>query len=269
MADTLQFLWSGSLMAFLTAVLCGAAAYFVTSRQPSAYDATSTVYATGSGGSDRWLGNATYTPARLDANAYGFAVVSDSVLTDALSIMGNGEATFADAGRLASRISVSLDETSSASFIHITVRESSPSLAAETANAVAAALVRWDDARASTHLNQIAATLESQLASLEEAAVTLERTDDPLASQELAANEALRIEQRNSLRLIRAMAGEKWGSLAVFQPATPPFGPSAPRPMMNTVLGFVFGMIVGYGVVLIYQTVRSRRRDVATLLVRG
>ena len=268
MAETLRFLWKGSLMALATALLCGFAAFVVSFRQEPTYQARSTVYATATPSTDRWLGTGTYSPARLDASAYGFAVVSDNVLALALDRLGVTEITRSAVNALYSKIGITLDETSTTSFVHITVRDRSPASATEAANALAQALVAWDAERTRATLRQVATTLETQLASLEQASVVLADSNDPIAVQEAATNMELIVERRNSLRLLNSLASTGSGSLAVFQSASQPTEAVAPRPAMNAALGFVLGIVVGYGIVLAYQALRDEKNVTSTLLVR-
>jgi uncharacterized protein involved in exopolysaccharide biosynthesis len=257
MGDTLRFLWSGSLLAVGTAGICALAAYFVTDKDAVQYEATATVYATGA---ERIPGGVTYAAASLDADAYAFAAVSEAVLSDALSLLGRSDPEPREVASLGRSISLSKDETSSASFVHISATSSSASTAADVANAVAAALIKWDTDRARTGLGRVAATLEAQIASLSEAAAELQGRSDPVSAQELAANIALRIDQQNTLRLIRALELEGSGSLALFQSASTPLEASGPRVTMNVVLGAMFGLVLGYAIVLVVQTLRVDRK---------
>lgn len=257
MGDTLKFLWSGSLLAIITGLLCAAAAYLVTSRESDYYEATATVYATGP---ERTPGGVTYAAASLDADAYAFAAVSEAVLARAMVLLGNSTPQPDDLARLGSNVRLSKDETASASFVHITAVASTSTVAADTANALAEALVAWDTDRAREGLGRIAATLEAQVASLDEAVAELSDRDDQFAAQELAATVSLRVSQTNQLYLIRALQAEGTGLLALFQNATPPVSPSGPRPVMSGILGAIFGLVVGYAVVLVIQTLRIERK---------
>lgn len=257
LTDTLRFLWSGSLFALALAACCGFAAFAVTSRQVPQFDATSIVYATQTAPADRWLGTWTFTPTRLDADAYGFALLNPDVLRDASARLGRDEPSEADLASLQGKIRVTADETSTASFLRIVVRDASAAVAARTANALADALIAWDAGRSSRELERIAGTLAVQISALEQAANDLIGLQDPVSVQELAANVDLLIDHRNSLRLVRAFQEEGSGSLTAFQRATPPSEPSAPRPVMSAVLGFVFGVVLGYGIVLVFQNLRA------------
>lgn len=257
MGDTLRFLWSGSLLAIITGLLCAAAGYLVTSRESPYYEATATVYATGP---ERTPGGVTYAAASLDADAYAFAAVSEAVLAQALELLGSSAPQPDDVASLGRRVQLSKDETASASFVHITAVASSATVAADIANAVAEALVAWDTSRAREGMGRIAATLEAQVASLDQAVAELSERDDQFAAQELAATVSLRISQTNQLYLIRALQLEGTGSLALFQTAAAPVAPSGPRPVMNGILGAIFGLVVGYAVVLVIQTLRIERK---------
>src|SRR5690606_14911055 len=141
--------------------------------------------------------------------------------------------------------------------------------AAEVANAVAAALVKWDTDRARSGLERIAATVEAQITSLDEAAAVLLERSDPVSAQELTANIALRIDRQNYLHLVRALELESTGSLALFQSASPPFAPTGPRVMMNVVLASLFGLVVGYAIVLVVTTLRVQRKVPVKATSRG
>ncbi len=267
-ADTLRFLGRGSLMALATAMVCGFAAYVMTFNQPDTFTATSTVYAATQARNVGGLGLASYTSVPLDADAYGFAATSRDVLTDALQRLGaspNGAEAVASLGN---RVHISTDETATATFVHISAQSATPKGAADIANAVAAALISWDGRRSRSDLDQLATTLQGQIDSLKNADASLQGKTGAEATQTLAQNISLRIQRENDLRLVQVLRLQNTSSLAAFENASPPLSPSGPRIVLNTVLAFVLGLIVGYLVVGVYEALRLDRRGASLTATR-
>lgn len=253
--ETLRFLGRGSLLALATGLVCAVAAYYLTSRETPSYRATSVVYATKGLPNDHNMGLVFYTPEALDADAYGFAVTSRDVIEAALRSLDGGKVPAGAAGKLASNLHVSSDETGSASFVHITVQASSGKQAAAEANALATAVVAWDAARAKTKLDRAAQTLEAQLADLKSRAAALTGSNAPDAGASLNANVQLQGQIENQIGLIDVLRKRTPSALTVFQLAGTPSEPSGPRTKLNTILAYVFGLIIGYLALLGYEAV--------------
>ena len=252
-ADTARFLWNGSLLAIATAVACGISAFFVTSSQSPVYRASAQLYATDSA---RGLTPFSYSPAKLDAVAYGFAAITDGVLDTAamkLAELGLGSHSTRE---IRSSVHIGTEETSSASFVEVISTAGSPAIAAAIANSVATALVEWDAERARTELTRIMAVLEQQVRSLDEEAANLAGDGSP---DQIAAIRQMRLDQSRQLSFVRALATQSLGTIEIFEYATPPSSQSGPRVLLNTALAAVLGMVVAYGVMLIVDVIRPAR----------
>ena len=251
-----RFLWRGLLFAGLVAGVTAAAAYWVSQRIPEVYSAEATIFTAQTDPDPSVFGVLSAT-APLDAKAYRVAALSDQVLTRALTrLREDGASPPEDAGaegnqvekaalaRLRERVDITTEDTLSSSFIRIEVRSASAQEAAQTANILASALVGWDAERSRRRLDQVMNVLQNQIATLNEELTTLQlQRVDPERLQTAAQ---LKIEQESNLSLARAIAQFDASFLEVLQSATPSPSPVYPRPVLNTVIGFIFGLIVGY-----------------------
>lgn len=64
-------------------------------------------------------------------------------------------------------------------------------------------------------------------------------------------------EQLDKLRLVQAL---QTGGAELVQPATPPSDPSSPKPLRNTALGFVLGLLLGFALAALLERVDRRIR---------
>jgi len=264
-ADTLRFLGRGSLMAIAVALVCGFVGYVATFRQPATFTATSTVYTTSKPPSNPGLGLAFYRVDPLDADSYAFAATSYEVLRDALQQLQlhqlrDGDVTTQDVAKLADSLHISTDSTNTTDFVHISAKSSSPSSAADTANAVATALIAWDNARSRANLEKAATTLESQINALAETDATLAASSDEESIGMLTANRALRVQRTIDLGMLRVLTKENTGTLSFLEVASAPLHSSGPPLILNTIVAFAIGLVVGYVVVAVYEALRLDRR---------
>lgn len=248
--DTARFLRRGSLLAIVTALACGIAAFLVTSSQDPTYRASSQLYATDSA---RGLTPFSYSPAKLDAVAYGFAAITDEVLSSAaMNLMELGFGSHSTRS-IRNSVQIGTEETTSASFVEVIATADSAELASAVANSVATALVSWDADRARSELTRIMAVLEQQVGDLDAEVASL--TNDQ-SNDQMAAIRQVRLDQIRQLSFVRALATQSLGTIEVFEYATPPTGPVGPRVMLNTALAAVLGMVVAYGVILMIDALR-------------
>lgn len=239
-------------MAIATGLVCGFAAFWITTRQEPWYTASSTVFASQSGSG---LAALSYAPAELDAAAYGLAAVSNVVLRDAIVRLGGTPGDPVNVNQLKSSLDIQAEETSTSLFITFTVKAPNPSSAAATANAVAEALVAWDADRARADLSRAADVLESQLASLLEESGQ-ENSQQPL---DAVAREEWRSNLVGQLTYVRALQANTQGNLTMFEAAQEPSNPTLPALIVNSAVGFVLGVVLGYAIVLIYSVFREER----------
>lgn len=250
-------------LVFALAVAVGAAGltYFLSSRTTPEYDATATVLASRPNATLQGnFGVNLVTAPLIDVSAYQAAARSHTVLTGALNLLGvpsPSPQTVNDFGKL---VTVRVETASQSSLLRLTFRDADPVAAAAGANAVARALLDWEDGRATQNLQVIVDTLESQIEALDSEIAQVQQgivvgSDSVEGLLSLRADRAL---QLNSARALRTSAV---GLLEVLEPAIPPTTASSPRPLRNAALAFVLGIFLVYGLVLLRDALDTRFRN--------
>lgn len=247
---------------FALAVAIGAAALtFVLSKNITPeYESTATLLAsrptTGLQGS---FGVSLVTAPVVDVSAYQAAATSYPVLRDALVRSGSDAVTQADVQDFEKLVTVRVENAQQSSLLRITTSNADPFMASDAANAIAEAMLAWDEQRATQNLQSVVETLEAQIASLDgEIAAASEASGDPGLVEGLRSLRAERALQLNAARALRTSAV---GNLEVLEPALPADEPSSPRPTRNAALAFVLGLFLVYGLVLLRDALDTRFRD--------
>ncbi len=150
-------------------------------------------------------------------------------------------------------------------LIRYRARGASAAGAAEKANAAAASLVAWDQARATQTLRNLVLDLEGQVAALDTRLAGLaaegEGTGEGEGSVPYASLLALRAQQATQLELTRALLASPLGLLELLEPAAPPTEPAFPRPLLNAAVAFILGLLGVYGVLALRSALNTRVRD--------
>src|SRR5690606_22702162 len=165
-------------------------------RQAPVYEAQATVLAAESTADFRsYCVSAVVAPA-VGLGAYQVAASSDTVLAQALGLMGVAEVDERAIRALRSRVSVRASDSGSSPLITVTASSGGPSDAATTATAVADALVAWGVQRATRSVEQIVTALGQQIASLTEQIRSLQALGDPSRATEIEGLITLRAQQQ-------------------------------------------------------------------------
>lgn len=265
LGEALRLLRRGALWSIAVAVVLGYAAYLWSGRQAPVYEAQATVLAAESTADFRSYGVSAVVAPAIGLGAYQVAASSDTVLTQALGLLGVAEVDDRAIRALRSRVSVRTSDSGASSLITVTASSGSPSDAAATANAVADALVEWDVQRATRSVGQIVTALQQQIASLTEQIRSLQALGDPTRATEIEGLITLRAQQQQSLAVARAMGASAVGRLEVLQRANVPTVPVAPRPWVNALLAAIAGIVVTYGIVILRATLDIRLKSVDEL----
>lgn len=195
--------------------------------------------------------------AQLEAQTYAVLATANSTLQETILRTG---LTVTPA---ALREDLAVEAPASSRFVRITVSGPSPWAAADIANAVAATmLIEPPSAEDRAALQGI----ETQIADLSADAGQIEEEIDQLGGaaagtpaarleQELKENEVAR---RDLLDQVSELSNN---ALVLADPASRPVGPSAPRPLLNTLVAAVTGAILAAGVAL---TLGQRPRRATT-----
>ncbi len=250
-------------LVFALAVAVGAAAltFFLSRRTTPEYDATATVLASRPNSNLQGsFGVNLVTAPAIDVSAYQAAAKSHTVLVEALNLLGVASPstqTVTDFGKL---VTVRVETASQSSLLRISFRDADPNAAAAGANAVAQALLAWEEKRATQNLQVVVDTLESQIAALDtEIALAQFNALDPVEAVD--GLKSLRADRALQLNSARALITSAVGLLEVLEPAIPPLVASSPRPVRNAALAFVLGLFLVYGLVLLRDALDTRFRN--------
>lgn len=189
----------------------------------------------------------------LAPRAYRSALRTPELLADAWSRLTGRPAEEAPPDELAtlgSGVTLQWDEMRRSITLVVGVKGPSASAAVARANAVADALVAWDDARARAVALQVTRSLEQQLATLQEQAAALRAADNRTDPAQMAAVSLLAVRVRESVAFSRAQAVAARGNLDILQPATRA-AQVAPNPVVNAATVFVLVAMAVLAVVLV------------------
>src|SRR5690606_4261747 len=139
---------------------------------------------------------------------------------------------------LARGLSLRWDESRRSYTIVVGARGPGRDAAIARANAVADALVAWDDARARAAADKVTASLELQLATLEDQLAALRASGSRANLPQIAAVSLLTVRVRDAIALSRAQAVVARGNLEFLQPATRA-SQVAPSPLVDAFTVFV------------------------------
>jgi uncharacterized protein involved in exopolysaccharide biosynthesis len=132
------------------------------------------------------------------------------------------------------------------------VRSEDPVLAQNRANAIANALVQWDEDRASKKLNTIVSTLESQIEAITQEISALQASINPEQDQvtqdsiqtDIVGRTTLLADRRQQLFAARTLSNSAIGQLSMLEPAVQPIRPVSPKPFMNAALAGILWVFI-------------------------
>ena len=244
------------LPAVVLAVVGAVAVYAISLRVEPTYKAVATVLASNTDPSLARFDVALASPPAIDLAAYRSVVLSRPIVDRARASVSDPLA-FDEA-----RISASADIMNISSLIRIEARSDDPVIAADVANAMALALLDWDQQRSRDNLNRIMAALEEQIAALTEQILILQVTPG-VAADQLDGQVRLRAERQQQLVSVRALSASVVGMLDIIEPAAAPDGPIIPMPTTYAVVAFVALLLVVTGTGVLGHVLDRRPRTSA------
>ena len=153
--------------------------------------------------------------------------------------------------QLGSEPNVSASEVGQTDVIAVAATSTSPTLAAKIANAYANAFVAYQQtvtnaklAAAEQQLQSQISAIDTQVASLSKSASTSPQVD-ALVVQETALKEELA-----TLQVSGAVSG---GGVEVVTPAKAPTSPSSPKPVQDTLIAAIVGLLLGISIVFLVE----------------
>ena len=253
--DLIALIRRGLLVAIVLAAAAAAVTYYVSSGLPPSFEASATLLVSAQDPNQRDFGVTLVTAPPLDSATYAAAIRSRNVLADALENARAPAPSQLEVNALAARVTVRAEDARVSSTIRVTVRDDDAGEARDLANAVAAAAVRWDEARATRALETIIASLVAQIASVDQ---EIETADAEAPIDGLTRNRAELQLQLSSARALRTAAV---GRLELLERAETPLVPYAPRPMRSAAIAGMFAVLLTYGLLLLRTALNTRVRD--------
>ncbi len=263
MGDLFRFLRRGFLLALLLAVAGAAAAYYLSSQRPPVYQANATVLAPKGDIDVGSFGIPRVTAPPISVSGYRLAATSDTVLRDALIIAGTEEVSQSDVANLRDRMNVTVDDTRESSSVTTVVNGGSAEGVANQANALARALINWDENRATEFLADSVSALDQQIANLDARISELEASGAP--ASEIERLNARRTNAQENVTDAESLIGTAASRLSVVQAASIPVNPIAPRPVLFAVFAAAFGFLLGYALLLVRNMLDTRLRSASDL----
>jgi capsular polysaccharide biosynthesis protein/Mrp family chromosome partitioning ATPase len=253
--DLAALLRHGFLWALLAGAIFASITFYLGQRQPTIYEASATLLATQTDQSVRGLDTSLATAPRIDALAYQTAAYSTPVREDTAARLEEptdlSQVTF----------TVAVQQNLISSLISVRARGSDPSLTSNAANALAQALVAWDEGRATRVVERAISRLESQLRVLDQQILALGASDAPAVQAQRDDLITIRTQRLTELNLASTLRNSVAGSLDILELAPIPLAPIAPRPTRSAVIAFVFGVFLCYAALLLRNALDNRARS--------
>ena len=118
--------------------------------------------------------------------------------------------------------------------------------------------MRWDEGRATDYLQKIVDSLKRQIDVLEQEILSLQAAE---ASQdEIAARQTILVEQKQQLLVAETLKTSVIPQLRILEPAMNPSVPYHRAPFSTRPLGFVLGLFLTYGILLL-RILNTRLRN--------
>ncbi len=255
--ELIRFVLRGALPALAVAAVAAVSVYLWAQRQPRTFAAEAIVLVSRGTGNAFDLAAARAPP--IDLAAHRFAATSDTALSDALRLLGH-EAPTLDAVRdLRERLSLRAEAgTRDSSLLRIEARGASAAEAAERANAVALALVAWDERRAREVLDRVVAALERQIEALSEQIRVLQALGAGVDDARITSIARLRSERQQQLAYARALVTSAQGLTSVLQPADTTARRVAPRPRVTAAIAALVAVVAAYALLLLRTGLDTR-----------
>lgn len=232
------------------ALLVGAAAFFISARQPKVYRATSKIIVNFDESAVAAT-EITVQPPPLDLDTYREVALSPSLLEQAFGPLDPGELE-----AITSRINFETMEGRRSGLLILRVKLNDPVKAADEANRWAKALLAWEEARALGTIRQQEESLRAQMAAIEHELEGLSSSDERYATLLLMHTELQR--ELDQLRVLEAGARPR---LHLLEPARPPSNNISPRPFLNGLLATVFTSILVFFVVFFKEVTSPYIKD--------
>jgi non-specific protein-tyrosine kinase len=276
--------WAWLIVAVIA--IATAATYVVTARQPRLYRAKATLIIN-QGQSISGTSNADVQASQLLATTYAQVAVSTPVLRAAAQTLGLGtNAVSTECACLLSGTSTVLTVTAGVplgtQLVNVNAEAGSAEFAASGANAVAAAFSQAIRDSQQSDADTAVSDLQQQI-QVEQAAIQKTTSDiqaagatQPLGApassatpspqvgalqSTLAQEESAYASLQGQLAQLRLLDARSTNAVKLISPGVPPTTPFSPRVLLNTVLGALFGGVIGLGIAFLIEYIDDRVRS--------
>ena len=258
--DVFLFLRRGALLAALTGVVAGAAAFLLTHNASPVYQATVALLASSSNSGYSNLG--LVTPPPVDPGVYQTAVLEGPVAGEALAKVLGQAPTASQLKSFDQSLHIDVQKQNISSVMRISVDSGNPKFAADAANALSTALINWDIDRARQTVARSIAALEQAINDIDAQLKSGTSNGQPLSADRKQALTALRQQRSQELSAARARseASVMVGLLEPLSTATVPTEPIGPKVAFKTLVAFVLGLALAYGLLFVRWTLDPRVR---------
>ncbi len=262
--DVFRFIRRGLLLALLVAIIAGAAAYIISTRLPPSFQAQVILVASRATDANNTNG---FLAAPLDVKVYKTVAEGEPVILATMEALGFADTSQRAINEFREKLNVTIESTGSwdelSSLIRISYTSLSRQESADVSNQLATALVAWDKDRARATLTEAVESTEQQVRNLRNQISALQATG---AVQEQVDGLIADLRERQDRFFnLQALLNTGNSYLAVIRPAVPPLEQIAPRPVFNTALAILLGLIFSYGILLLRASLDTRLRDVEDL----
>lgn len=264
--DFVRAVRRGALPVLITAIAVGVAVGMLSGQRTPQYQAQATVVTTMQDPGQRGFGATLVTAPALATATYRAAALNRTVLSDAWHALEGRPPTQLELTDFRETLTVRSEDAPASSLLRISALAADPGTAKARADAVAAALVRWDIERATRALESILAGLDAQIEAIDAEIEAATAGDPDATAAEVAGLERARADlvlQRSSARALRTGAV---GRVELFETATEPLTQHRPRPLRDGAFAAVLGLMAAFGAVLLRSGLDGRVRDLDDLV---
>jgi polysaccharide biosynthesis transport protein len=258
LADVMRFIRRGLLTALLSALSVGALVYVVSRQLPKVYDARASLLIAQNNPDFRSFGVPTATVPVLDSSAYRKAALSSPVIKEAMTLLGLPEETQTSEAieEFRKGITIHVEPADDSSLLDVIVSGDTAQEAADRTNALAQAVVNWEQRRASDTILRAISSLEEQI-ERQTQQISSMRVDGASEDQILGRIN-MRAQQQDQLAIAQTLRDSARGLVSILEPALEPSTPTAPRPALNSVIAAVLTALLAYGLLHLRNTLDTR-----------
>lgn len=250
--DALDLLRRGLLLALVVGITMAIIALLISQSLTETYTTETTLLATASPSTVQGIDLSLVTPPPIDAFAYRAAALSKPVLQEAAEIAGV-PGLFGQV-----QIEVSVEEDRLSSLVNISAQGTDPELVATASDALAQALINWDQRRASRLVESTITRISAQVDELDNEIQILTERDLPTEARQLERLLALRSDRQYELSIVRSFADSSVAAIEVVEPAPVPFSPTGPKPLRNALIAFALGLFISYALTSLRNALDTR-----------